>query len=79
LLGRSPGCFWRRSPDHADGAAGYFAAILASAVLLAISARSPCVLLTALVLPTMHFAWGAAFLGRLITNWRRTIEILSRP
>jgi len=58
--------------------AGYFAAILASAVLLAVSARSPCILLTALVLPTMHFAWGAAFLGRLITNWRRTAEILFR-
>ena len=58
--------------------AGYFGAIGVGTVALAFSARSPCVLLAAVALPTMHFAWGVGFIGRLLAGWRRTTQLLSR-
>lgn len=58
--------------------AGYFGAIGAASLALAVSARSPCVLLSAFALPIMHFAWGAGFIGRLLTGGRRTLNLLSR-
>ena len=57
---------------------GYFAAVAAGSIALALTTRSPCALLALLALPTMHFAWGAGFIGRLIANGRRTLELLSR-
>jgi succinoglycan biosynthesis protein ExoA len=46
---------------------GYFAAMGLSTLQLTLKQRSACVLLAAPALATMHFAWGAGFLRRMLS------------
>jgi len=47
---------------------GYFTALAISGALLAFTARSGCVLFSIPALATMHFAWGAGFLHRMLAS-----------
>lgn len=51
---------------------GYAVPVAIGAMIMAIRAGSACVLLAAPALATMHFAWGAGFLHRILARNRRS-------